>query len=40
MTWTRRRFLAVAGGVGAALASGWPRVARAQGNTITVAHSV
>ena len=40
MTWTRRRFLAVAGGTGAALASGWPAAARAQGKTITVAHSV
>jgi NitT/TauT family transport system substrate-binding protein len=39
MTWTRRRFLAAAG-AGAALASGGPRVARAQGKAITVAHSV
>jgi len=40
MTWTRRRFLGAAGGAGAALGSGWPRLARAQGKTITVAHSV
>jgi NitT/TauT family transport system substrate-binding protein len=40
MTWTRRRFLVAAGGAGAALGSGWPRLAPAQGKTITVAHSV
>jgi NitT/TauT family transport system substrate-binding protein len=40
MTWTRRRFLATATGVGAGLAAGWPRAARAQARTITLAHSV
>jgi len=40
MGWTRRRFLASAAGAGGSLAAGWPRPARAQGKTITVAHSV
>ena len=39
MSCTRRRFLATAG-VGAGLAAGWPRAARAQARTITLAHSV
>jgi NitT/TauT family transport system substrate-binding protein len=39
MSWTRRRFLAAAGAA-AAVGSGWPRAARAQARTITVAHSV
>jgi NitT/TauT family transport system substrate-binding protein len=40
MSCTRRRFLVAAGSAGALLASGWPGVARGQGKTITVAHSV
>jgi NitT/TauT family transport system substrate-binding protein len=39
MTWTRRRFLATTAAAGAA-GLAWPRVGRAQGKTITVAHSV
>ncbi|HXG16474.1 MAG TPA: ABC transporter substrate-binding protein [Calidithermus sp.] len=40
MTWTRRRFLTVAGLAGAGWAGVGPRRARAQGKPITVAHSV
>ena len=40
MTWSRRRFLATAASASAGLAAGWPRIARAQARSITVAHSV
>jgi NitT/TauT family transport system substrate-binding protein len=40
MTWSRRRFLASSALAGAGLAAGWPRIARAQAKSITVAHSV
>ena len=40
MTWSRRRFLATAASASAGLAAGWPRIARAQAKSITVAHSV